>query len=139
MIIHPPRRPLPTLTPCTRHQTQTTHCRDCGNPIAHDHAADLFCSACQRTRRDYDPRHDRHFAAALLALLTANPGRPINVYRELGIEHCGLPAWRCVQVHVRRFRRHGHRIVGRHDGTYEYLGETRARSGRARGRRRRAA
>jgi hypothetical protein len=36
-------------------------------------------------------------------------------------------------VHVRRFRRHGHRIVGRHDGTYVYLGETSARSGRARG------
>lgn len=119
--------------------SQPSICRACGNPVAYDHAGDLFCSACQRSRRDYDPRHDRYFAAALLALLTASPGRPVSVYRELGIEHCGLPAWRCVQVHVRRFRRHGHRIVGHHDGTYVYLGETNAQSGRARGRRRRPA
>jgi len=116
---------------------QTRSCRGCGSPVAHDHAGDLFCSACQRARRDYDPSHDRHFAAALLALLTANPDRPVNVYSELGIEHCGQSAWRCVQVHVRRFRRHGHLIVGRHDGTYEYRGQGEAhRSGRARGRRR---
>jgi hypothetical protein len=123
------------------HQTppQTHPCRSCGTPIAHDHASDFHCSACQQARRDYDPRHDRDFAAALLALLTANPGRPVNVYRELGIERCGLPAWRCVQVHIRRFRRHGHRIVGHHNGTYVYLGETDARSGRARGRKRQPA
>jgi hypothetical protein len=120
-------------------EPQTRPCRTCGNPVAHDHAADFLCSACQRSRRDYDPRHDRRFAGALLALPTANPGRPVNVYRELGVEHCGLPAWRCVQVHVRRFRRHGQRIVGRHDGTYEYLGQTTARSGRARGSKRRPA
>ena len=120
--------------------TQTRSCRGCGNPVAHDHAGDLFCSACQSARRTYDPRHDPGFAEALLALLKANPGRPIHVHRELGIEHCGLVAWRCVQVHIRRFRRHGHRIVGHHDGTYVYLGQMQPhKSGRARGRRRRSA
>jgi hypothetical protein len=89
-------------------------------------------------RRDYDPRHDPRFPEALLELLKAHPRRPVSVYRELGIEHCGLVAWRCVQVHVRRFRRHGHRIVGRHDGTYEYRGQRAPRNGRAGRRRRRA-
>jgi hypothetical protein len=117
--------------------TQIRSCRNCGNPVAHDHASDLFCSACQRARCTYDPRHDPGFGETLLALLKANPGRPIHVHRELGIEHCGLAAWRCVQVHMRRLRRHGHIIVGCHDGTYEYLGRGEAhRSGRARGRRR---
>jgi hypothetical protein len=120
--------------------TQTRSCRGCGNPVAHDHAGDLFCSACQSARRTYDPRHDPGFGEALLALLKANPDRPIRVHRELGVEHCGLAAWRCVQVHIRRFRRHGHRIVGHHDGTYVYLGQTQPhKSGRALGRRRRSA
>lgn len=117
-------------------ESHTHLCRNCGTPVAHDHVGDLFCSACQRSRRDYDPRHDAGFPEALLAVLIASPGRPVSVYRELGIEHCGLVAWRCVQVHIRRFRRNGHRIVGSHDGTYVYLGETNARSGRARGGRR---
>ena len=119
---------------------QIRSCRNCGNPVAHDHAGDLFCSACQSARRTYDPRHDPGFGEALLALLKANSDRPIHVHRELGIEHCGLIAWRCVQVHIRRFRRHGHIIVGRHDGTYEYRGQFEAqRSGRARSRKRRSA
>jgi len=112
-------------------------CRGCGTPLARDHDADLFCSACTVARRHYDPRHDPAFADALLALLTARPRRRVHVYRELGIEHCGLATWRCVQVHVRRFRRHGHVIVGRHDGTYEYRGKRPPRNGRARRSRRR--
>jgi hypothetical protein len=116
-------------------RTQTRRCHGCGNPIAHDHAADLFCSACQSARRAYDPRHDPRFSEALLALLKEHQGQPIHVHRELGIASCGLAAWRCVQVHIRRFRRHGHVIVGRHDGTCEYRGQFEPhRSGRARGR-----
>jgi len=103
---------------------QTDHfCRSCGTPVARDHSGDLFCSACTITRRHYDPRHDPAFADSLLELLTSHPRCPLHVYRELGVEHCGLSAWRYVQVHVRRFRRHGHVIVGRHDGTYEYRGQ----------------
>ena len=124
------------------HQTppQSHPCLGCGNPIARDHAGDLFCSACQTARRAYDPRHDPGFAEALLTLLREHPQQPIHVHRELAIEHCGLAAWRCVQVHIRRFRRHGHRIVGHHNGTYVYLGQMEPhKSGRARGRRRRSA
>jgi hypothetical protein len=86
------------------HQAQASQpdhlCRSCGTPVAHDHATDLFCSACQRARRRYDPRHDPHFPEALLELLTAPRRRPVSVYRELGIEHCGLVTWGCVRVHV---------------------------------------
>lgn len=115
-------------------------CRRCGTRLANDHASDRFCSACQHALSSYKPQHNPAFADTLLALLLANPGKPISVYRELGIECCGLPAWRCVQVHVRRFRRRGHRIVGHHNGTYVYLGEMQPRkSGRARGGRRRSA
>jgi hypothetical protein len=123
------------------HQTasQTDHrCRDCGTPLAHDHGFDLFCSTCQRARCACDPRHDPTFASRLLELLKSNRRRPVNVYRELGVEPYGLIAWRCVQVHVRRFRRHGHRIIGRHDGTYEYRGQRAVRNGRARRRGRRS-
>jgi hypothetical protein len=106
--------------PAPRQAGHTHTCRDCGTPLAYDHAADLFCSACQRARCARDPRHDPAFPDRLLDLLRSNPRRPLNVYRELGIEPYGPIAWDCVKIHVRRFRRHGHEIVGRHDGTYEY-------------------
>lgn len=114
-------------------------CHGCDNAIAHDHGEDLYCGPCQRARRGYHPAHDPAFAGKLLELLCANPRRRIHVYRELGIESCGLEAWRCVRTHVRRFRRHGHRITGHHDGTYEYRGQRAAQSGRAQRRRRPAA
>jgi hypothetical protein len=123
---------------CPTSQPAERLCRGCGTPVAHDHDGDLFCSACQRARRHYDPRHDPDFPEALLELLTSHPRRPLHVYRELGIEHCGLVAWRCVRDHIARFRRHGHQIVGRHDGTYEYRGRRVPRNARAARRRRRA-
>jgi hypothetical protein len=49
-------------------------CRRCGTPLAHNHATDRFCSACQHTLSTYNPQHDPAFAGALLALLLANPG-----------------------------------------------------------------
>lgn len=79
------------------------------------------CECCERKRRAYDPRHDPTFGDRLLALLVANRRKPVNVYRALSIEHCGLAGWRCVRDHVARFRRHGHVILGAHDGTYRYL------------------
>jgi len=39
-----------------RTQQLEDHCRDCGTPLARDHAADLFCSACTAARHHYDPR-----------------------------------------------------------------------------------
>ena len=94
-------------------------CRGCGNPVASDHDA-VYCEPCQRSRRDYRPQHDPLFADTLLALLQSRSGHPVHVYRELGIESCGIQAWRCVRDHIARFRRHGHVIVGKHDGTYTY-------------------
>lgn len=58
----------------------------------------------------------------------------MRVYRELGIEHCGQAAWRCVRDHIDRFRRHGHEIKGSHAGTYTYLGSARADAGEGCGR-----
>ncbi len=95
-------------------------CRGCGNPVAHDHGDDLYCGSCQRARRDYHPSQDPDFADALLGLLRANKRRRVHVYRELGIESCGIEGWRCVRNHIARFRRHGVVISGFHDGTYIY-------------------
>ena len=106
-------------------------CRGCGNPVARDHYGDLFCGPCRIARRSYNPACDPDFADTLLALFQANPRQRLHVYRELGIEHCGLAAWTCVQNHIRRLRRHGHVIIGRHDGTYEYLGPRPTRNARA--------
>lgn len=53
-------------------------------------------------------------------MLLENPGRPVNVYRELGITHCARDAHIAVWVHIRYLRRHGYVIVGSHDGTYTY-------------------
>lgn len=64
-------------------------------------------------------------------MLVENKGRPVNVYRALGIRSCGRAAWSCVIVHVRRFRRHGYVIRGAHDGTYTYAGMEWSESGRA--------
>jgi len=97
-------------------------CRACGCQVARDHEGDHLCGPCQRERRKYDPRWDPDFADVLLALLIGNKRRPVHVYRELDIEHCGVVGWECVKVHIRRFRRHGYRISGCHDGTYTYLG-----------------
>ena len=96
-------------------------CRLCGCVLARDHG-DVYCTPCSASRRDYDPHHDPHFREALLELLQANPGRPVHVYRALGIEHCGQAAWWCVYGHVKYLRRAGHVIKGSHAGTYEYRG-----------------
>lgn len=94
-------------------------CRLCGCVLAHDHDHDaVYCTPCSAARRDYDPHHDPHFREELLALLQANRGRPVHVYRALGIEHCGEAAWWCVKAHVRFLRRRGYVIPGHHAGTY---------------------
>ena len=100
---------------------QRPHCHLCGRPLAADHCGDSLCSPCRLKRRDYNPKHDPQFADRLLGLLTSHQGQPIHVYRELGIQSCGMVGWKCVQNHVERFRRHGVVIVGRHDGTYTYV------------------
>jgi hypothetical protein len=94
-------------------------CADCGCVLRSGHQG--RCECCERAHLAYRPEHDPGFGTRLLTVLRANRGRPVNVYRALGIRHCGLSGWRCVQNHIERFRRHGHVIVGRHDGTYEYV------------------
>lgn len=55
-------------------------------------------------------------------MLIENKGRPVSVYRALGIRSCGVVAWKCTANHIERFRRHGYVIRGAHDGTYTYVG-----------------
>lgn len=95
-------------------------CVRCGRPIAADHNGGV-CSPCIVALRDYDPHHDPDFADRLLALLIENKGQAVNVYQALGIRSCGDLAWRCVWVHIKRFRRHGYCIEGS-PGRYRYLG-----------------
>jgi len=97
-------------------------CIFCGAILAHDHHDTVVCSPCVVQRAAYNPFHDAGLPARLLAVLQLHRNEPVNVYRELGIESCGSMAWICVQNHIRRFRRHGHVIVGGH-GTYEYRGQ----------------
>jgi hypothetical protein len=58
-------------------------------------------------------------------VLVESKGRPVNVYRALGIRSCGVVAWKCAANHIERFRRHGYVIHGAHDGTYTYVGMAR--------------
>lgn len=105
----------------SRSQAEPRICPRCSCTLAGDNDGP-FCSPCKRWLQDHNPLLDPVLADRLLELLTTRPGQRVNVYRELGIEHCGRDAWVCVKNHIERFRRHGHRIIGRHDRTYEYRG-----------------
>ncbi len=114
-------------------QTGERRCLFCGCVLSRRHGS-LVCSPCRGARRDCHPAHDRELRRRLLELLRDNPRHRLNVYRELGIEHCGAEAWVCVKGHVRYLRRHGHVILGHHDGTYEYRGQRKPRGSGSRGR-----
>ena len=121
------------------HEASSSHatdrrCRSCGGPLALDNPS-LHCSPCRAARRDYHPAHDPTLRRRLFEVLvhTRLTGRPVNVYRELGIEHCGEEAWICIKGHVRWLRRRGCLIEGSRDGTYRYLGRSGSR-GRQRAR-----
>lgn len=79
------------------------HCRGCGNPVAHDHAGDLLCSACRLSRRDYYPRHDAAFNDRLLALFDEAGERLVRPLDELGISLAyRRDLWREVRILRRR-------------------------------------
>ena len=61
----------------------------------------------------YDPRHDPGLEDKLLAALRGRRGRPVDVYRALGIDGTDQAHRNCVAARVRRLRRHGHIITGR--------------------------
>lgn len=101
-------------------------CPSCGCYLASDDHLPV-CSPCRRryrhARRDgYRPQHDASLRARVLAALQAHRGQRINVYRTLGMWPCGLEEWIAVKGHVRYLRRHGHAVLGYHDGTYLYVG-----------------
>lgn len=97
-------------------------CRGCGCLLSRDHQGALWCSPCQRSRRDYNPRHDPHFIDQLLALFVSHEGQRISPQDEL----CISPLFRkAIQDGIRSLRRQGHIIeaVERRRG-YTYLGRS---------------
>ncbi len=98
---------------CASTTTREWHCRGCGAIIASDHADALFCSPCQRGLSHYDPRHDDRLADDLLAQLRSHRGKPVDVYRALGLDGSDQAHRNCLMAHVRRLRRAGHQITGR--------------------------
>lgn len=107
-------------------ETAEQRCLFCDCVLSHDHDS-LVCSPCATSRRDYHPAHDPELRERLLVVLSCHRRRQVNVYRELGLKHCGAEAWMCIKAHIRYLRRHDHVIVGRKNGTYEYRGLRRPR------------
>lgn len=101
-------------------------CPSCGCFLAADDPSPV-CTPCVSSYRSsrrsgYRPAHDAELRSRLLSVLLRNRGRRVNVYQALGMWPGCVDEWTAVKVHVRLLRRHGHDIIGYHDGTYLYAG-----------------